>query len=301
MRINALMTAYNTEEFVRAAIDSVYDYVDEIVILEGSWSNLETPRSKDKTWDIIESHPDLGNKLIRLRHDGTANPDTWKYVSQEHQENTLRLHSHPYYNGTALQKQLLVRDYAFRNFTDPTGWLFFVDSDEVYKPEDIEAIMIMAESIDIAGDTSYNSITLPGRNFYFGYKYYATEFYQRLIRIPPHSLRPYMRRTCSLGWDGAKISNTDLDIGFYHYGYVGYDRVKEKLTMWDEKVVNEWFARHIDLWNGAKYDGRGVHLLQGVNPVYSKYMLEEFKGQHPLQIQEQIIEINNNSRHSVLQ
>jgi hypothetical protein len=299
-KINVLMMAYETEDFVGAALGSIYDIADEIVVLEGGWTPGAASHSRDSTWQIIRDFPDPEKKIIR-QHSDLPRVEFYKFASPAHEENTVLQENQVYYNGKALQQQLVARDHAFRQLKDPRGWLFFVDSDEVYLQEDLKNIFDVVDAMK----EDFNSFTLLGKNFYFGYKYYAKEYYQRIVNIPEPHLRPYMRRTCALGWDGfepgdlladskksrikernrSSMSNADIpeDIGsFFHYGYVGKDRVRRKLSMWNEDLVNTWFKRHEDLWNGFKYDGRGVHLLQGANPVYHKYLLYEFTGIHPL-------------------
>jgi glycosyltransferase involved in cell wall biosynthesis len=280
-RINALMPAYNTAEFVQAALSSIYDFVDEIVVVEGGWSKDADIRSPDKTWQLILDFPDPSNKIKKLQFNRMPMPELYPFVSEQHKNKVMQFEHHLFYNGEALRQQLIARDFAFRKFSNPTGWLFFVDSDEVYDPESLEGILELVEDV---GD-EYNSFTFWGKNFYFGYRYYAGEYYQRIIKIPPPNKRPYISRTCCLNCDGdIDIKNLDIpdEIGFfYHYGYVGKERVRQKLTMWDRDLVDKWFMKHDDLWSGEEYDGKGVHLLEDVNPVYRDYRLKEFSGDHP--------------------
>lgn len=280
-RINVVMMAYHTEEIVEASIKSIYDFADEIVIGEGCWSDIEQNGSKDRTWELIADFPDPSKKINKFRFSREPEPGKYPFASEEHKIAVLKnALGTTYYNGDSLQQQLIARDRAFRKLKDKSGWLFIVDSDEVYPVETIKNIFSVIEEYGQV----INSITLPGKNFYFGYKYFVPEFFQRVLKIPDLSLNPYMRRTCSLGWDGFKIFNVDIPIklaSFFHYCYVGEDRVREKLAMWNQDIVKRWFERHKDLWAGAEYDGRPVHLLDGINFVYSNYTLTEFKGRHP--------------------
>ena len=60
MRLSVLMTAYNEADFIDYSIRSCLDYVDEIIVVEGSYLENQklgkSPRSTDGTVEIIEKY-----------------------------------------------------------------------------------------------------------------------------------------------------------------------------------------------------------------------------------------------------
>ena len=74
MKIVACYKVFNEADFLRQSIDSIYDFVDQIVIVEGCLEGMakivcrdritETGLSGDGTTEIIKSYPDRNRKIV---------------------------------------------------------------------------------------------------------------------------------------------------------------------------------------------------------------------------------------------
>ena len=293
------MMAYNNDKFLEAALDPLLasEHVERIVVVEGAWSpHAESKRSVDNTIDILK----------RLQSDPKIEVLYWDQIPVEayrwyqcdwHRALMKGALNHPYYDGEALQQQLLARDWGLRHilshyvgfnapsypptgvlsYQDP-GWLWIVDSDEVYDPEKINDLV---EFLNAVGE-DFDYFTIQGKNFYFSGKYYHNEWYRRLFRLQPHC---FFSDDNSLEIPGAAYTRTmnmpeDI-IEFFHYGYVGEFRVRKKLEMWRQDAVQSWWDKHGNKMKGEEYNAEPVHLFGDLNPGYRDYRLEEFKGKHP--------------------
>ncbi len=69
MRISACITVLNEEDWIYLTIKSIYDFVDHIIIVEGTEDNMKFSASKtglsvDRTAEIIRTFPDIHRKII---------------------------------------------------------------------------------------------------------------------------------------------------------------------------------------------------------------------------------------------
>lgn len=288
--INVLMMAYNTEQFLEAAVRSIISCVDSVTIIEGGWAQ-GAGWSSDRTWDIAL---DLEQKFAPALRSWQ-----WKQKSIEEycsmcecspaQKLILeRAVNHPYYDGYALQQQLMARDWGLRiikaRHSEDPGWLFIVDSDEIYDPNEVLAAQAF---IEIMGD-SHDMFAIQAKTFYFDFNHYAEEWYRRVLRIKSGA---FFSDDNSLEWDGGELKNSlNIDpsiIQMWHYGYIGVERVEKKLQMWKQEDVAAWREKHFDRLRGnVPYQGETVHLFEKKNPGYVNYRLKEFHGDHPLMVRE---------------
>jgi hypothetical protein len=286
------MTVWNNEKFLRPALEPLIGckHVDHIVVVEGAWSpHSESQRSSDSTMDILnELKPRLSHVLL---WDQMPIENYRGYQCERHRELVRNAINHPYYDGLALQQQMLARDWGLRTLMEPwehydswwqvagdNSWLWIVDSDEVYLPEQIDQ---MAEFLEVVG-ADYDFFTIQGKNFYFNGKQYHNEWFRRLFKIKEQC---FFSDDNSLEIPGELYSQTmnippDI-VEFFHYSYVGEFRVKKKLEMWQHEPVEQWWEKHKNMMGGGAYDGSSVHLFGGVNPGYSDYRLLPFEGRHP--------------------
>lgn len=111
--ISACMIVLNEEEYIKYSLESIYDFADEIIIVEGAvkkaaFMSTTDGHSIDKTLSIIKSFPDPQNKIRLITKTGF-----WEN-KQEMRDKCIELMQGNY--------------------------LFFVDGDEVYKKEDLKLL-----------------------------------------------------------------------------------------------------------------------------------------------------------------
>jgi hypothetical protein len=291
------MMAYNVEQFVEAAVRQVAPHVYLVVIVEGAWSpDAKSKRSTDRTIEIINRLDDEFKHVEALQYRQMNPPDYPFYQTDEHMKWMSRALEHPYYDPRALQQQLMARDWGLQcikefwnsdeeglplnEWKEEPGWLWIVDADEIYEAQAIDELF---EFVNIVGD-DYDLFTINGKNFYFNGKYYHDEWYRRFFKIRRWS---FFSDDNSLEDDNGAYKHK-LDIPkevceFYHYGYVGEERVRHKLEMWRQDDVEKWLQVNEGCLKGEEqYDGRNIHLFGHRNRGYANYKLKEFEGIHPL-------------------
>ena len=135
-RISVCYIVCNEEEFIEYSIASIYDFADEIIIVEGAvktYMHAAKPdgSSKDRTVERIKNFPDVENKITLIQG---------KWKDKEEQR-------------TAYLKQV-------------TGdWLLQVDGDEVYKKEDLARMMHM-----IMKNKELMALSFPLLNFWHNFR-----------------------------------------------------------------------------------------------------------------------------------
>lgn len=131
--ISILMLAYNDEDYIKYCLDSIYDFADEIIIIEGLWEETNKrvqdktalrhkiifpdefyykyimPRSSDSTIDIIKNYPDY-NKKIKLIFEN---------------EKTKKAQKNKYWEHTEAKTE---------------DWLFTVSPDEIYEQRGLNEV-----------------------------------------------------------------------------------------------------------------------------------------------------------------
>lgn len=285
-RISVVMCAYNNEEFIGAALDPLIenDKIDKIIVIEGAWNpEAKSRRSEDKTIEIISSKK--SEKLDFYTWDIMDPEDYQYYQCDRHREILKEVLSHPYYHGPSLQQQLLARDFGLRKVIESVpenedpGWLFIVDSDEVYEQGSLDNLV---DVISMIGE-EYDQMTINGMSFYFDKQHYRDEWYLRVFRLYRNS---FHSNDCNLETPNyLYLRNMNIDTElcqFFHYGYIGKDKVKKKLEIWNKTYVDSWWSKNASKLTGVdKYNNEAVHLFGDINPGYKNYVLREYNGHHP--------------------
>lgn len=116
VRITQCIQAHNEEEFIGATLNSIYNEVDRIIVIEGAVENrpnsTEDGHSTDRTRDIIDdfiANKDPDNKVLLV---SIKRP--WKNLEEMKQ--------------------------TFLDMSTPGDWILINDADEFYKPEDIRRL-----------------------------------------------------------------------------------------------------------------------------------------------------------------
>ncbi len=137
-RISVCYIVCNEAEFLEYSIASIYDFADEIIIVEGAVEAYahaanEDGSSKDQTVERIKGYPDFENKITFVQKKGG-----WK--DKEEQRSAYMQHI--------------------------TGdWLLQVDGDEVYKKKDLQRLLSMVQK-----DRKLMGVTFPLLNFWHNFR-----------------------------------------------------------------------------------------------------------------------------------
>jgi ADP-heptose:LPS heptosyltransferase len=114
------MVCLNEAAFIEPAIRSVIDYLDKIIVIEGAWGTSAKAngisRSDDGTLEILKAlKEEYGDKL------------------EVHQRNAI--------------EQLQQRSLHFEICPEP-HWMFIIDADEIYEPEEIQKVVEATKRTD---------------------------------------------------------------------------------------------------------------------------------------------------------
>lgn len=283
------MAAYNDAKYIKIALDSIQAFADEIVIVEGSWLPNRSLRSTDGTLDLINDFRARYPKKVRIIDYIPINEVTKRKVGPIEGAGL----SLPYANA------IHAREIGLNNLT--SDWYFMVDSDEVYKQEDL---VRLDKKLDEFIDKEACIIYFNAKVFYFGYDYCTNEFVTRIQKIwgnPPElaadnliEYKPYFEREkvlpiqCDLsGYAG----NSEFVVNIYHYSYTSIEKARIKLGFYKEEVSMPWFNDiFVPTFEYQAIDMNfNYHMMAHKDPaIFGK--LEKFDGEHPEAIKKLIEE-----------
>ena len=214
------MIVFEGDYVLEASLESVYPYASQILIAEGPvkfWQDKGRVTSKDNTNSIIDNFPDPENK-ITIVHGQFSEKDE---------------------QCSAYMKYL----------RDDIDFVWNLDSDEVFKGEDIENL------IKIMEDNNYTSADLKSCSFFGGFDRYIGGFeekkgnFHRVFRVYPGSTwlthRPptIIHKKEYQNFPKKHIDGDTLwfkhNIRMYHYSYVFPNQVKNKIEYYEAKVSKE--------------------------------------------------------------
>jgi hypothetical protein len=190
---------------------------------------------------------------------------------------------------------------------DPQAdYIWNLDSDEIYKPEDIETI------IRLLHDHQYTSIGVRSRSFYGGFERYITGFEEKnnnflrvfkvypgstwLTHRPPTIVHPAGIMTMTPKHLDSDALFEQTGVLMYHYSYVFPRQVYSKVTYYKnalskEKCIDDYFRRIYLPWVlGDEQKRAAIETeFQGVHEWKPEYrgpaMTQPFIGNHPVPIQ----------------
>lgn len=229
MKLIAHMCVFNEAEYITYSISSIYDYVDEIIIFEGSWGECLTTsgnaRSTDGTIKLLQNFPDPENKI--------------------------KLH---FLNE---RTQLEQRSKVFEMLPREQCWMLLIDGDEVYPEKSIRWVRDFVDC-KLDGDNllvsaiSADVIRLRSLVFVNDFQHVCHVDYPRLFKVrggkneefdrPYYTfLEPNTLGVLTNGGTYRKIKNDELrddgiksvwdfpEVEFFHYSYVhAQDRFSQK-------------------------------------------------------------------------
>ena len=220
------MIVFNGDFVLKENLETIYPYAHEIVISEGPvmhYQKMGHTVSTDKTVDIIKNFPDPENK-IKLIQGVWANKN----------------------------------DMCHAFLAKMTGeYVWHVDSDEIYRPEDIEKVL---DYLDKNKDSCY-SMSFKLNSFYGGLDYKITGFEEtfevhRIKKIipgkskwkthrPPTMIWPLTGKTCKEMGHVDHNTTDSWGIRIFHYSFVFPTQVKAKTVYYYNRdprgiVPNYW-------------------------------------------------------------
>jgi len=194
--IVGFMCLHNEEDFMRESIFSVMDFLDELIIVEGAWGeNIAVngePRSTDRTLEYIKELQDypFHNKLRFYQHNEAT--------------------------------QLIQRNKFF-TYAPEDCWLWIIDADEVYEPQEVVRLIQLLE------ETQDEGIKIRSLTFINDAETYSTIGFPRCFRIKPGHRYTFSAPNDLLK-DGRKVPVVKHEyVRFFHYSYCHKpDRFTEK-------------------------------------------------------------------------
>lgn len=276
MKIAFGMIVFNGDYVLEECLSAVYPFASQILISEGPvryWQDEGYTTSTDRTNEILDSFPDPEGK-IHIVH------------------------------GQYEEKDEECRAYM-PHLRDDIDYIWNLDSDEIYKPEDIESI------IDILEKEEYTSVGIRSCSFYGGFERYIGGFelkkdnFLRIFKVYPGATwQTHRPPTIIAPGDVNTLPDKHLDsdtlweeygIQMYHYSYVFPKQVNEKIAYYRSKVSKEnchpnYYEEIYLPW--VKGDKTVEERWLGVHEFFPRIRGEsftvEFKGQHPDNIKSKI-------------
>ena len=278
MKIAFAMIVFEGDFVLHQCLKQIYPFASQILIAEGPvkyWQDQVRTSSTDSTNSILETFPDPENK-ITVTHG--------QYAGKDEQCNAY-----------------------MENLAPDTDFLWMVDSDEIYKTNDIES------TIHFLKEVQPTSVGVRSCSFFGGFDDYLTGFelnkdnFLRIFKVTPGSKwathrPPTMNHT-------TPIEKKHIDSEFflaltgvqmYHYSYTFPFQVYNKIQYYKAKVsrencIDDYFKKIYLPWITAKSPEErmaietryhGVHEFKP--EVRGECFTKRFEGDHPESIEEDL-------------
>lgn len=277
------MIVFESDYVLKQCLEQIYPFASQIIISEGCveyWQKKGKTTSQDKTNEIIENFPDPENK-IKVIH--------------------------------GLYKEKLEQSNAFMyHVREDIDYLWQIDSDEVYKTEDLKK---MFKYLEINKPTS---VGVRSCTFYGGFERVLTGFelkkdnFLRIFKYMPGTIwsehrPPTMKYMLPLHKKHIDSETLFLETGIqmYHYSYVFPNQVNNKIQYYKEHIVknnciDNYFQDVYLKWvRGGLREVEGKYLgVHETKPeIRGACYTIEFEGEHPESIKKDIdilkLEFNN--------
>lgn len=217
MRITAAMIVLNGDHVLQQSLESIYEFVDEIVIAEGPvnfWYTKGVTSSTDKTLDIIKSFHDPDKKI--------------KLISSHYQEK-----DHQFLSALSLMSK------------NP-DYLLQVDADEVWTEKSLQNLCkLLSERKPISVGVHSHTFVGGFDRVISGFEEKTDNFY-RVFKWEPNCKFITHRPPTILYQDGNKTGGVDhidsdeardyYEVSMCHYSYVWPSQVKSKIEYYKAKV-----------------------------------------------------------------
>lgn len=274
------MIVFNGNYVLKQCLESIYPFANQIMIAEGPvnyWQKQGFKTSTDGTNEVIDNFPDPEHK-IQIIHS--------QYPEKGDQCN------------------------AYMKFLrDDNNYIWNVDCDEIFKPQDIETV------IELLEQHKYTNVGFQSLSFFGGFDHYLTGFeenaeFLRICKVFPGA-RWKSHRPPRIDYDGQAMQNKHLNfislanmgVRMYHYSYVFPRQVKEKVQYYKAAVsqsncIDDYFNRVYLPWvtqpekrESIEEEFSGVHEFK---PSYrGQCRTQSFHGIHPQIILRDMEELKN--------
>ena len=276
MNIAFGMIVFEGDYVLQECLESVYPFASQILIAEGPvryWQDQGRTTSTDKTNEILANFPDPDHKI------------TVVHGQFEEKDEECRAYM-PY-------------------LREDTDYIWNLDSDEIYKPEDIQKIIHLLET------EKYTSVGVRSCSFYGGFEDYIGGFelkkdnFLRIFKVYPGATWKTHRPPTILAPGKVKTfpdKHLDSDtlwekhgVQMYHYSYVFPSQVEKKIAYYRAKVSkqnchhNYYEEIYLPWVKGDKSVERawlGVH--EFVPNMRGESFTRKFEGEHPTLIKNKL-------------
>jgi hypothetical protein len=284
MKIAFGMIIFEGDYVLKECLEQVYPFATQILISEGPvnyWQRQGRTTSLDDTNKILHDFPDPENKIKIIHGKFNEKDDQCK---------------------------------AYMKFiNDDIDYIWNLDSDEVYKTEDLEKI------IKLLKEEQPTSVGIRSCSFYGGFNHFLTGFElnrDNFLRIFKYTKGatwlthrpPTIKYPDNLNIQKKHIdSNTLYDkigVQMYHYSYVFPEQVYKKISYYKDAVsknncIDDYFNKVYLPWVNGDEDQKlqveeifdGVHEFKP--HVRGQCKTEKFTGTHPEAIKNNINNFNN--------
>jgi len=281
MKVAFAMIVFEGDFVLRQCLEQIYPHASQILIAEGPvtyWQEQGRTTSTDLTNSTLEHFPDPENK-IKIVHG--------QFKGKDEQCNAYMKH-----------------------LSSDADFLWMVDSDEIYKTQDIEA------TFDFLKEVSPTSVGIRSCSFFGGFDDYLTGFEQnvdnfiRIFKVTPGS-KWVTHRPPTMGHPiniEKKHINSEFflaltGVQIYHYSYTFPKQVYNKIGYYKAKIsrgncIDGYFDKIYMPWVLAstkeerkeieeKY--KGVHEFKP--EIRGTCFTRPFKGAHPEAIERSLPEL----------
>ena len=293
MKIAVGMIVFNGNYVLKEVLESVYPFVDQILVAEGPvkfWQEQGYTTSGDGTNQVLHDFADPDNKI--------------KIVHGQFDEKDDQCNAYMEY------------------LDDDIDYIWNLDSDEVFKPEDIKLLLQILNSNLISGN-AFTSVGFKSVTFYGGFDDVLGGFEEgaefiRLRKVYPGSYWSTHRPPTIAHKIDSPHAERHLDfntlanvhnIRMYHYSYVFPDQVFQKVRYYKEKIsknncIDNYFESIYLPWvynedrNRIESENRGVHEFK---PAYrGDCYTKPFLGDHPKVVRDNIEVLKNKMNDQLL-
>ena len=272
------MIVFEGDFVLRQCLEQVYPHASQILIAEGPvtyWQEEGRTTSTDTTNSILQNFPDPENK-IKIVHG--------QFKGKDEQCNAY-----------------------IKHLSTETDFLWMIDSDEIYKTQDIEA------TFNFLKEVSPTSVGIRSCSFFGGFGHYLTGFEQnvdnflRIFKVTPGSTW-VTHRPPTMG-HLKDIDKKHIDSEFflaltgvqiYHYSYTFPKQVYNKMRYYKAKVsrdncIDGYFDKIYLPWVTASTEGerkeieekyKGVHEFKP--EIRGACFTRPFEGVHPEAIEKSL-------------
>lgn len=284
MKIAFGMIVFEGDYVLEECLKQVYPFASQILIAEGPvlyWQKKGRTTSTDRTNEILDSFPDPDNKI--------------KVIHGQFSEKDDQCNAYIQY------------------LDEDTDYLWNLDSDEVYKTEDLQKMVHFLQ------EERPSSVGVRSCTFYGGTDRYLTGFelktdnFKRIFRITQGSKWLTHRPPTIQYPAGAKVNlkhiNSDelynkTGVQMYHYSYVFPHQVRNKIQYYKEAIsldnaIDNYYENVYLPWvlgndnekQEVENKFNGVHEFKP--HIRGECRTEIFKGSHPESIESKLQSINN--------